>query len=493
MPVATGRYGPALTPDSAAYFAAARSLADGRGWLLFTGQPIVDYAPGPSVILAMSERFGIDSAVAVRHLNAALLGLAVFISSLWLRAFIRSRSILAVGVLALVVSKPLVLTSAQALSDPLFIALSLVALLLLGQYDRTKARSALIGAAAAVGGAWTTRYIGVTLMETGGALLLVRGWRRKRQEAIVGGALFISISAFPIGIWLLRNYTLTGTPTGTRPGTISTVGDNIGRGLTALSLWALPIRIPGPWRISTLLCGVALLAFGALRAGRLRPRLDAPSQLPAAIVLFVLLYVSTIIILSTTMNIDSPNQRNLAPVYIPGVLLAVWSLDRTPWACENSPSSAAGVLGKVIVTASLLWVVHPAWQLKGFIQDALSDGAGYYATRTWMESELMRVIRGTVLDRPVFSNAADAIYLLTGRTDIKGVPRKRYGKSPVVVTEEIDEFRRTVTTRGYVYVAWFRTSGRIYLYTPEDLAAEFALRPIIEVSDGALFAVERRL
>jgi hypothetical protein len=55
---AATRHGGAVSPDSATYASGAQNLAHGAGYLDFQGQPITDWPPGFSVLLAAAHLTG---------------------------------------------------------------------------------------------------------------------------------------------------------------------------------------------------------------------------------------------------------------------------------------------------------------------------------------------------------------------------------------------------------------------------------------------------
>ena len=79
--LATSRYGVGLSPDSASYIAAARSLLAGRGYLDYNGDPMVLFPPLYPTLIALGSLIWPDPIFVARYVNAASFGLIVFFSS----------------------------------------------------------------------------------------------------------------------------------------------------------------------------------------------------------------------------------------------------------------------------------------------------------------------------------------------------------------------------------------------------------------------------
>ena len=77
---ATMRYGPGVSPDSAMYVAAARSLLDGAGFVGYDGLPVAFWPPLYPAVLAAFGALGPDVVAVARWLGALVFGLVVFFS-----------------------------------------------------------------------------------------------------------------------------------------------------------------------------------------------------------------------------------------------------------------------------------------------------------------------------------------------------------------------------------------------------------------------------
>src|SRR5512139_725578 len=158
-----------LSDDSIAYIAGARSMVTGNGyreaWLASNG-PVTHFPPAFPALLTFFGYLGIDPLHAVRYVNAFLFGASAFM--LGILAWRMTPSLTAGLVLAglFVLSGDLLQVYAAAMSEPLFIFLSLLAIWTFDLYYERNNHWWLGACATFVGIAYLTRYSGLALIAT---------------------------------------------------------------------------------------------------------------------------------------------------------------------------------------------------------------------------------------------------------------------------------------------------------------------------------------
>ncbi len=118
-----------LSDDSIAYIAGARSMAAGDGYReawLASDQPVTHFPPSFSSVLAFFGLLGIDPLHAVRWVNALLFGLNAALLGILGWRMTPSLSVGPVLAALFVVSGEMFAVHAVAMSEPLFIFLSLL-------------------------------------------------------------------------------------------------------------------------------------------------------------------------------------------------------------------------------------------------------------------------------------------------------------------------------------------------------------------------------
>ncbi len=203
-------YGPGLAGDSLQYVAAARSLAAGEGFVNGRGSVYATYPPLYPLAAAAVERLtGLDSWLVVGPLNALLFGLTAFVAGRYLRRRLESRFLAAWGCAAIALSPPLTDAASWALSESLFVLLTVLALIEAEEFLRAGGRRRLLAAAAWSSAVWLTRYIGVAAPFFVGLLVLLRKGVPLRRKVWEGAAFALAAGLLP-ALWMLRNYLLVG-------------------------------------------------------------------------------------------------------------------------------------------------------------------------------------------------------------------------------------------------------------------------------------------
>jgi hypothetical protein len=441
------RRGVGLFTDSKAYLGGAESLFKGHGYVLDhpTGgtYPVTNWPPLFSIALAGLGLAGIDLRAAARWLNVGLFGATIVLAGLAIRR-VSSGSTWAVvfGALLMTASVDLLKTYSQAASDPLFIFFALLGLVLLGRYQEKPGSRRLIGAAAAVGLAWLSRYAGVVLVTTGALALLCFGHsgRRTRVKATL---VFTALSSLPMTLFILRNSLLFREPLG-ESRTFSfhpPTHHQVKLGIDTLWGWLVPDRaLPGsaaalvgnvPDLRWIVLSAVLVGGGGAIVIWRMRHQVNASSgwqlmarsllepPLLALLLIYVFLYLGFLIVSVSFFDADIDlGPRILCPALVASLIVGVGLGYRALGRFREAPfirgtAMAAGVLLTASYAhASVVW-----------LERSHEEGLGY-AARVWQESDILQKVEALPLGTLIYSNGAEPLTLVTGRP-AEDVPYKQ--------------------------------------------------------------------
>jgi len=493
--VCTSKYGAGLTHDSAAYVYAAKGLLTGKGYVYFGyGTPFVQWPPIFPTLLAIMAGIGLDPISAARFVNAGVFGLIVFSSGLWFSKHIRNRALAVLGQASVLLSIPLLYVSTYMWTEPLFVLLIILFLFKLEdflKYDRLKD---LIFSAVFATLACLTRYIGVTAILTGVLLLLIqkRGFLKKLYHVTAFGF----ISCVPLALWILRNYFVFSTTVGSRTASQFTLRQNLEHTFNTAVSWFIPYaRLAGIARVLVTAAAVVLavcLIFIAVWNSRKNTGAGASGYqysysmpvLPLAG--FLLIYTAYLVASAASVAIDAINNRLLAPVYIPLVVILFVGLDGLhSLLLKNGIRRIWGLLPVVV---GGLWLLYPFFNTVVLTRDTIEDGAGGYSSDKWRYSETIEYMNssGEFSGCKVFSNYPDAVYLLTG-LQAQYTPKKtgqyEYG---------FERFRRTVNQGGCAYVVWFKSNMAGTIYDVDELSAAFDLEPVVKKTDGVVYMIGQR-
>lgn len=432
---ANTRWGVGLRGDSFSYVSGARNLAAGLGYSRISGggevKPITHFPPLLSVVLAGLQLAGWDAIPAARGLVVALMGVNTLLAG-WLAWRILGQPWAGAAGAVLFGLNPLFVdVHSWAMAEPLFIGLTFGMLWVLPRATgTTRARHAFFPGVLA-GLAFLTRYVGAAGIGAGTATMLWphRGARSRLRHAIA----FLGASLVPVGAWLLRNVSVSGSSTNRLitwhvidPSRLVEAGGTI-------SAWLLPDGLVAahawlPWLGDVLgvgcLVGAAVILLRPPAASRSG---GSGSVLARALAWFILAYagvlLGNLLLLDSSTPLDARILSPLLAALVP--LAAAWLVHA--WSRGRVLSNTlTGILALVL--------------LAGFAADGrvlLDQGwlRGWgFSHRSWQSSSLLQAVR----DLPqvtLYTNEPDLVYFHTDRPSyivfgpidpVTGLPRQGY-------------------------------------------------------------------
>jgi len=410
-----------LSDDSIAYIAGARSMAEGNGYReawLASNQPVTHFPPAFSSVLAFFGLFGADPLRAARWVNALLFGLNAAL--LGILGWRMTPSLTAGVVLAalFVTSGEMFSVHAVAMSEPLFILLSLLAFWMFDLYfERHHHWLWMIACGTFVGMAYLTRYAGLALAVTFVAALLIlhTSWR-KRLSSI--GIFLASVLPWALG-WSIRNRLVAGNATNRAFAWHPLTSENIEPGLRVFSDFLIPIeplrrvvfRQPGMIEALIILVLGGVLVWVVVTAWRYlskpqqeRTGKEAREVLSFTTGLFIFAYLASIV--ASMLMFDAATKfklRILSPVLVSLLILMVvfgiWLRSRRR---------------DVVVVLTLLILTVSSYKLYGTFNTWAKSELGY-ASFQWYDSKAMEYLSALPEDVMIYTNEPGAVYLYTSR------------------------------------------------------------------------------
>ena len=497
----TTRFGSGLRDDSFVYMSSAEGIETLTGYGRFRSissfKPTTSFPPFYPFALAVVQWIGLDVHAGVRLLGGAGFGLTILLVGLGVLYTTRS------GVFALL-SAGLVLTSSAfidvfswALSESLFIPLSMASVVGLVMALRSGKRQYLWIVGVTSGLALLTRYAGVALVAALGLIILLerRVERRQRLQAL---GLHTVLSVFPIGIFLARNLALTGN-LANRPVPRWYAPDLAlvqSAGKIVIS-WFIPgfdFEIPN-WLsgfvplLLTLALGLTLrFAWLQIATGQ---RSSEDRSVAWTILIagsYALFYMALLAISISVVDVNiqtgfsAVGERLLLPVYA-SVLLILALLLFTAWRRGTRVRQMA-VLG---IALAFLGVQVAAGL--GEFQTLRSEGRGYNSG-IWRKSRSLEYVRG-LPEVPIFTNDLGAVYLVTDRyaafIPTKFNPSTRQPRTDYAAN--LGEMRQILRQEGgVILILGSRPWGRLDRDHLEDLIDGLSL--VAEFRDGLIFQHE---
>lgn len=440
----TSKYPIGMTHDTAAYFSAAESLARGEGFLRLGDVLYRIFAPFYPIVLAPSVWLPLSMEDWARLINVIAHTATVLLVYFVVLRTTRNRWMGSFAALFAAVGYPMLSVTRFAWTEPLYIALSMVAIVGIAEavmlaaakgtdesFDSAQTakpepfRSAatwiwIASIAAGLGAA--TRYQGVVLFLPLGAAMLF-AWRRKLLS-IPAGLAGVVLASLPLGIWFIRNLAhtgeLTGHASGDRPLMVS-----LKYTVFTLAEWMQPF--PAIWIVAIM----AAILVG-LRARPLPP----PSRyLILLLILYVVAHLVFLVYAASYRDVTRPDVRFLSPVFPPLVVVAALWLDRLPRQA-------------LVFTVSLFFIAAHAIPSLELLRETMAEGPGGLAVDKWKQSPtVLRMRELQESGAHVYCNYERAAFLLAG------VPYD--DRSDLLPPQEwIEQIAPTIPPDRELYMVW---------------------------------------
>ena len=471
---------PGLDPDAASYLGAAQSLASGGGYRI----PISDwhtrdstaalahFPPAYPTAIALPILLGNQPITAARVVNAA----AVFVDIalvLWLVASVAGLIAGVAVVLALMAMPPFVELHLSVLSEPLFLACIMAALVAMVSTARqsdesaTRRRALIAGLAAAA--AMLTRYAGAAVVAAVCLwMLILPGTSIVRlRRAVIASLPAIVL----VGSWLVHVH-LTRGVSGIR--TLSAYGGFLGTvrmGVDTTIAWIVPLMsdqtLPGRGWIALL--GIVALGFGVLSGFKSARRSVAGITIVAALTIaacYLVVLVASRLLADPNIPFDN---RLLSPLFVLVTIIAVIAI-REWWARHRWPARV------VCVVMVLSWFAASATVTQDEVSWALENGQDF-SQEQWSKSPLLAWAQSNAPHRPLYTNWPAAVFFYLHRT-----AHELPGDSTDVL---LRAFSDTLRVRNGVVIVFDQPSpGQI---GATALRRSSGLRQMARVNDGRVF------
>jgi hypothetical protein len=460
-----------ISPDSVTYISAARSMLGGKGMIEFDNMPMVDFPAFYPIFLAgISWITRVDPMVYGPYVNGVLFAGVIYLSGGIMNGFLFPSRWYKRMVLSCLVLSPCLLEIYSMLwSETLFILLLMLFFIFAKLFlDRPSMLN--LGLLAIFAGlSCVTRYAGVTLLATGGLLIIfnrrIAVYQRVKQAAMFG---IVSVSFLAIN--LARNTLVSGTYTGARQKGITPFHQNLRYFGEVLSDW---LTVPKGSAIIPVLLTITCFLLLAVAFARLNFHYDAYRSYESVSSLFSLVYISFMLMTATVSRYEQFTSRLLSPLFIPVI-----------WGCTALiPSfTATKRRGWIIAAVSLFFLVfqYNQWQQNNETYDGVRDsGIPGYTEDPWPHSPLVAYINANKnLFRPgygIYSNAPDFVYLYSG-LHIYLIPQK-------VFPSEAQKFH----TDSRHYVLWFNDIDNSDILSLDEIFQHRKMDTVMKFQDGAIY------
>lgn len=472
------RQGLAITTDSTVYLSVARNLLRGQGFVQSPGTPLTHFPPLYPAALALSGILRGDLLAGARCLqillyvaNALLVGLLVYRGT--------NGSLLATiaGLLFVFTSRPFLYCHANALSEPLFLFLTLGGLLLLHQYLKTDSYILLVIAAIFVVLACLTRYIGIVLIPTlllCICLLSTSNWRHRIYAIFILCTLFL----VPTLVWIIRNVMVSGNIANRsisfHPITINQITECI----NTFSLWFnLPTAFPFVGKIFILLIVSSVAIILLVKTIKIFGIHSDINRISLICLFFSVAYIGGLVLTIFFVEARIPfSSRLLFPFH---AVLGIGLIST----CVNA-YHLPGNWKRLALVAIMLCAIQLALHGQMIMQplQGLNKTSLGFNSKLWISSQALAFVKTLPDDALIYSNGPEAIEFLAEKQAAM-IPDKHRS-----ALEIKGMMKRLQEANGYL--AYFNlVTWRRYLPTVVELKQHAELRAVYEGRDGAVYQV----
>jgi len=309
-------------------------------------------------------------------------------------------------------------------SETLFILEIMFFIVAYWRYMQTHTLKSLLWVAIITAIACITRYVGITIIGTGGLMLLLDNqllWKKKIGHILFYGSISVSLLVAN----LVLNSTSTGLSTGTREPSITPFKDNLYYIGTVICDWgALGNKA---YHFAIFIAAIVLLALITVLLWKaFKGKINSYENV---VIAFTIVYGLFILIWASIQRFERINSRLLSPMFIP-LLFACTSW--VPDILNLVRSKSKYVLAGIAVIFMLAFEVFTYQADYQRYDDECDYGVPGYSDDDWNKSEFIvylkqhkNIYKPGV---PIFSDANEAVYLFTGMSS-ELIPHKFFKKN----------------------------------------------------------------
>jgi hypothetical protein len=465
--------GVGLSPDSIMYASTATNIQAHGSLLTFNKTPLVFFPVFYPFFLGIIQFFsGVDPIRAGAMVNAFLFASVIFTTGWIMSKFVaHSRMYKWIILIAIILSPGLLEIYTYLWSETLFILEVVFFIIAYWYYMQTHTLKSLLWVAIITAIACITRYVGITIIGTGGLMLLLDNqllWKKKIGHIFFYGG----ISACLLVLNLILNSTSTGLSTGTREPSITPFGDNLHYFGTVICDWGALSNSTYPY--AALITSVIFLSLIAVLSWKaFKGKINSYENI---IIAFAIVYGLFIIVWASLQRFERINSRLLTPMFIP-LLIACTSW--VPDVLILVKSKAKYVLAGVAIIMMLTFEYFTYQTDYQRYDDENDYGVPGYSDDDWNKSEFVVYLKAHKNmfkpDIPIYTDADEAVYLFTGMSSTL-IPHKFFKAN-------VQKFY----SQKRFYLIWFTNLYNTELLSLPDIMKNKKLVKIGSAKEGDIY------
>ena len=468
--IGTSKYGIGLTGDTMNYLALSENIVAGRGFVGLGGEPFVLWPPGCSLIISfLIAVTGANQYSILFALNIFSLSFTLIIFYFLLKQKLKEPVLRYYGMGLLVIAPGFYLVSVFAFVEVTFIPILLLFLYLGEKWreDLTLRRVIWLSVLSLV--LFFLKYIGI--ISFGVVIYLIF---REKNELLRKSFVSFLIAVVPAVLWLIRNYTASGTPFGERGRSIYNIIDITLISTETFLYWVFPFLI------------LLLLIF--IISARYFKLIEFPFPVFLRRVdiylLFSVLFIGVTIISCSVSAFDRLNNRLLFPAFLPLLILFLIFVDVVKTNLRKwKYQKFLMIAGLVVLIVPVIAYVRT--DIRSF-NSRIRYGAGGIATDEY-QARLPKIPQQSFLELKtgdeIYSNNPELLYYATNLQAKKSPQKFFYNSEDVFV--RADDIPKYFSGKKS-HLIWIGGNTDETGYSPEELVKHVGIK---EISAGLNYRI----
>jgi hypothetical protein len=465
-----------LSPDSIVYLSTAQNIHDHGLINDYTNQPMMDFPAGYPIFLgSLIFLTGHSVPWFGPILDGLLFGLLIWLCGWMMDRFRRPSHWYKWPLLIFILLSPCLLEVYSMIwSETLFLLLSVLFMIGCYRYFQTHSIRALFSIALIAGLGCITRYAGISIIMTGGLLMLCDGRLRWGPKKIGHLLLFGAVAMLLPALNLYRNWRVTDTFTGYRERAIRSLGVNLHDAGSVFCDWLPFFNERYGW--ATFVAFLFILGITGIFIYRLVKKTNFFFYDTIGISYFVC-YAAFILYTASVSRFQQLDSRLLSPLFVP------WLWGSTIWIpavaarLSKRPQQLAWKVALFTVTGCFIYGECNAFRFNW--EGIKYAGIPGYTEDTWQRSPTMAYVRAHKADLEqngtIYSSSTDGLWFLA-KVPAELMPH-------VETREDIDYMMR----HDHFTVIWFDDSVNTDLIDVNFIKKYKQLVAELHFGDGAIY------
>jgi hypothetical protein len=475
-----------MSPDSISYISASQSLLAGEGFINLNGLPFVHWPPLYPVVLTFFKLFGMNYALTMTLMNFLFFITTILLSSLLIKKQTGSFAFAIMLAAFCIFSKPLFYVWTFAWSEPFFIMIIVSFFYCLHTYMKQPSFRNIVILALITISTTLARYPGIVMLPIFGLYIFLNTKTNFIKRSFYA-IMWTIIAAMPLILWIARNILLTGTPFGERWKDVKSFYDTTVLYGKIINSWFLPSFLANlPGIVTVIIISFCIITVFAFSIYKIWKNKIISLSVPAAMVMFIILYSFMMIHTTTSIYITGLDDRYLSPIFIPLVFIILLIVHRSLKLRLFQMNFAPVSL--IIIGLCFLSTMNNFSDAVKIIQYRQIEN---YDKLEYNRSELFDWLNKNKLEGRFYSNLPSAIYYKTRcRSD---VPPYNFmnNEASLEVTkkirdESIENMLKAINSSKPTYLIWKIPHHQRNMYTINQIQQFCRMQVVKECSDGII-------